>query len=92
MDYGRLGIRANCICPGIIVTPIWRQIGMMADEQQQAALWGAISQRVLLKRVGMPEDVARGARFLASDDAGYITGHALVIDGGLTASDAMREG
>jgi NAD(P)-dependent dehydrogenase (short-subunit alcohol dehydrogenase family) len=90
-EYGSAGIRANCICPGIIVTPIWRQIGVMADEQQQA-LWGAMSQRVLLKRVGMPEDVARGALFLASDDASYITGHALVIDGGLTASDAMREG
>lgn len=90
-EYGAAGIRANCICPGIIVTPIWGQIGILAEEQRQA-LWGAMGQRVLLKRVGMPEDVARGALFLASDDASYITGHALVIDGGLTASDVMREG
>jgi NAD(P)-dependent dehydrogenase (short-subunit alcohol dehydrogenase family) len=91
-ELGSHGIRVNCICPGIIVTPIWQQVtGAIAPEQQQA-MWQAMGQRVLLKRVGMPEDVARGALFLASDDSSYITGHALVIDGGLTASDAMREG
>jgi NAD(P)-dependent dehydrogenase (short-subunit alcohol dehydrogenase family) len=89
-EAGAFGIRVNCICPGIIVTPIWRQVGVMLDEQQEALLQ-AMSRRVLLQRVGMPEDVARGALFLASDDASYITGHALVIDGGLTAADVMRD-
>lgn len=89
-EVGSFGIRVNCICPGIIVTPIWRQVGVMVDEQQQA-LWQAMGQRVLLRRVGMPDDIARGALFLASDDAAYVTGHALVIDGGLTASEVMRD-
>lgn len=90
-EAGSFGIRVNCICPGIIVTPIWRQIGVMADAQQQALLQ-RMGQRVLLQRVGMPDDVARGALFLASEDASYVTGHALVIDGGMTASDVMRDG
>jgi NAD(P)-dependent dehydrogenase (short-subunit alcohol dehydrogenase family) len=88
-EAGNFGIRVNCICPGIIATPIWRQIGI-ADEQQQER-WQLAGQRVLLKRVGMPEDVAKGALFLASDDAAYVTGHALVIDGGLTAADPLRD-
>ena len=89
-EAGNFGIRVNCICPGIIVTPIWRQIGVLTDEQQQER-WQSAGQRVLLKRVGMPEDVAKGALFLASDDAAYVTGHALVIDGGLTAADPLRD-
>jgi NAD(P)-dependent dehydrogenase (short-subunit alcohol dehydrogenase family) len=89
-EVGGFGIRVNCICPGIIVTPIWRQVGVMMEDEQQAR-WQMMGQRVLLKRVGMPDDVAKGALFLASDDAAYVTGHALVIDGGLTASEVMRD-
>ncbi len=89
-EVGRFNIRVNCICPGIIVTPIWRQIGVSPDAEQQV-VWQAMGQRVLLRRVGMPEDIAKGALFLASDDSAYVTGHALVIDGGLTAADAPRE-
>ena len=89
-EVGHLNIRVNCICPGIIVTPIWRQIGMVAEPEQQA-MWQAMSERVLLRRVGMPEDVAKAALFLVSDDASYITGQALVVDGGLTAADVPRE-
>ena len=90
-EVGPFGIRVNCICPGIIVTPIWRQVVDLTGEQQDS-MWQAMAQRVLLQRVGRPEDVARGALFLASDDSSYITGHALVIDGGLTASEVRREG
>jgi NAD(P)-dependent dehydrogenase (short-subunit alcohol dehydrogenase family) len=90
-EAGPYNIRVNCVCPGIIVTPIWRQIGTMTDEQQRA-MWDQMGARVLLGRVGMPEDIARAVLFLASDDAAYITGHALVIDGGLTAADRPREG
>ena len=89
-EVGHLQIRVNCICPGIIVTPIWRQIGMVTEPEQQA-MWQAMSERVLLRRVGMPEDVAKAALFLVSDDASYITGQALVVDGGLTAADVPRE-
>ena len=90
-EVGPFGIRVNCICPGIIVTPIWRQVVDLVGEQQEV-MWKTMAQRVLLQRVGMPEDIARGALFLASDDSSYVTGHALVIDGGLTASDVRREG
>ncbi len=89
-EVGHLNIRVNCICPGIIVTPIWRQIGIVAEPEQQA-MWQAMSERVLLRRVGTPEDVAKAALFLVSDDASYITGQALVVDGGLTAADVPRE-
>lgn len=88
-EVGHLNIRVNCICPGIIVTPIWRQVGASPESMQQAR-WDAMAQRVLLRRVGMPEDVAKAALFLASDDASYVTGHALVVDGGMTASDVMH--
>jgi NAD(P)-dependent dehydrogenase (short-subunit alcohol dehydrogenase family) len=50
-----------------------------------------MSSRVLLGRPGTPEDVAKTVLFLASDDAGYVTGHALVVDGGLTASDPPQQ-
>jgi NAD(P)-dependent dehydrogenase (short-subunit alcohol dehydrogenase family) len=90
-EVGPFGIRVNCICPGIIVTPIWRQVVDLPSEHQEV-MWTAMAQRVLLQRVGMPEDIARGALFLASDDSAYVTGHALVIDGGLTAANVVREG
>lgn len=88
-EAGRYGIRANCVCPGIIVTPIWQQLGTLSAEQQEAR-WQAMGQRVLLGRVGYPDDIAKAVLFLASDEAAYITGHALVVDGGLTAADPPR--
>lgn len=88
-EVGQYNIRVNCICPGIIVTPIWSQIGVQQPEQQHAH-WAAMGQRVLLGRVGYPDDIAKSVLFLCSDDAAYITGHALVVDGGLTAADVPR--
>ena len=52
-EVGSYGIRVNCICPGIIVTPIWRQIGV-SPEVQQHAVWQAMGHRDLLRRVCMP--------------------------------------
>lgn len=89
-EAGRYGIRVNCVCPGIIRTPIWRTVIDLPAEAQDA-LWQRMAARVLLGRVGLPEDVARAILFLASDDAAYITGTALVVDGGLTAADPPRE-
>lgn len=90
-EAGQYGIRVNCVCPGIIRTPIWRTVIDLPAEAQDA-LWQRMAARVLLGRVGLPEDVARAILFLASDDAAYITGAALVVDGGLTAADPPREG
>jgi NAD(P)-dependent dehydrogenase (short-subunit alcohol dehydrogenase family) len=90
VEVGRWGIRVNCVCPGIIRTPIWRQV--MAEPQYvQEAIWQQMARGVALGRVGTPQDVARAVLFLASDDAAYITGEALVIDGGLMAGTPPQE-
>jgi NAD(P)-dependent dehydrogenase (short-subunit alcohol dehydrogenase family) len=75
-DYGPT-IRVNIILPGMIETPVWD--GVPESERQKLA------QRCPLKRNGSPEDIAKVALFLASDMSSYMTGTALVVDGGLTA-------
>jgi meso-butanediol dehydrogenase / (S,S)-butanediol dehydrogenase / diacetyl reductase len=84
VEYARDNIRCNCICPGWIDTgfndPIFEEAGMGQD--QIAAM---VAQFVPMNRQGTAADIAPSVAFLASDDAAYITGHALVIDGGLMA-------
>ncbi len=70
------GIRVNSICPGVTETPLAAYA--LADERKRAA----IEKLVPLGRVGKPQDIAAAAVFLASEDASYITGEALVVDGG----------
>lgn len=72
-NYGEEGIRVNCICPGIIDTPI------LGDRDRNV-----YAQRVPLKRLGTPDDVAKAVLFLASEDAEYLTGVVLPIDGGVS--------
>ena len=72
-NYGEEGIRVNCICPGIIDTPI------LGDRDRSV-----YAQRVPLKRLGTPDDVAKAVLFLASEDAQYLTGIVLPIDGGVS--------
>ena len=72
-NYGEEGIRVNCICPGIIDTPI------LGDRDRSV-----YAQRVPLKRLGTPDDVAKAVLFLASEDAQYLTGVVLPIDGGVS--------
>ena len=82
IDYGRLGIRANCICPGFIETPMLESVmgsPEMADFRER------YRAEHKLGRFGRPEEIASAALFLASDDASFVTGHALVVDGGYTA-------
>ncbi len=79
VDFGPLGIRVNAICPGHIVTeriaPQWEKnpAGLRFFEQQYP-----------LRRTGRPEDIAAAIAFLCSEDASFITGQALAVDGGLT--------
>jgi len=70
------GIRVNSICPGIIETPM--AAFALADEEKRAR----IVAQVPLGRVGKPADIAAAALFLASDESSYVTGEALVVDGG----------
>ena len=74
------GIRVNALCPGLIRTRFTE--GALADPDTRA--W--LLQHIPLGRAGEPEDVAAAAAFLASDDAAYITGTALVVDGGWLTS------
>ena len=71
-------IRVNCVCPGVIDTPMLRVL-----DSEAGAVW--VRETVPLSRLGRPEEVARVIAFLASDEASYVTGVALPIDGGLTA-------
>ena len=79
VELGGQGIRVNCICPGFIDTPLNRALG---DEEGFRAYE---HDRIPLGRRGQPEEVAAAYAFLASDDASFIHGAALVVDGGQTA-------
>jgi len=80
MDYGRMGIRCNAICPGFIDTPMLNQVMDLMPE-----LKADVVRETKIGRLGKPEEIAGAAYFLASDDSSYVTGHALVVDGGYTA-------
>jgi short-subunit dehydrogenase len=83
VDFGARGIRCNALCPGPTMTPlIERQLVGLPDPEGQLAAWGADT---ILGRLGRPEEIAAGAVFLASDEASFVTGSSLVIDGGYTA-------
>jgi NAD(P)-dependent dehydrogenase (short-subunit alcohol dehydrogenase family) len=79
-SYGRDGIRVNAICPGVIRTRLTADI---VDTAERSAKEG---RGIPLGRVGEPEDIARCALFLASEDAGFVSGAALVADGGALAA------
>jgi len=84
LDYAPHGIRVNAVCPGRIWTPMpISRLKPEDDPQEILARWG---KNIPLGRVGMPEDVARAILFLASDEAAWITGTWLVVDGGATIS------
>ena len=77
------GIRVNAICPGLIETGMTEFVFERAREKGQADKLGHLNP---LKRGGEPAEIANAALFLASDDASYVNGHALVVDGGLSSS------
>ena len=85
-DYIKLGIRCNCLCPGTVLTPSLEE--RIAANAAQAGSVQAARQafvdRQPMGRLGTPEEIAELAVYLASDAAQFITGQAVVIDGGLT--------
>jgi NAD(P)-dependent dehydrogenase (short-subunit alcohol dehydrogenase family) len=86
VEFGPLGIRVNAISPGLIDTPAVAGIlGAGTDERLRA--WH--EEQLLIRRIGVPEDVVNAALFLLSDEASYITGHNLVVDGGWVASGGV---
>jgi NAD(P)-dependent dehydrogenase (short-subunit alcohol dehydrogenase family) len=86
MDYARKGVRVNAICPGFIDTPMLQQVVALPGMEE---IRRRIVDAHLLGRVGRPDEVASAALFLASDESSFITGHALVVDGGYTAGHRM---
>ncbi len=80
IHYGDKGVRVVCIAPGTIKTPIWdERLKREPNAMDHIVPWYPLG------RVGLPEDVAKAALFLCSDDASWITGVTLPVDGGLTA-------
>jgi len=82
IDYGRKGIRVNCLCPGFVDTPMTAQV---FDNEGMEEYFQRFRDHHQLGRVGRPDEIAAAALFLASDDASFVTGHAMVVDGGFTA-------
>jgi NAD(P)-dependent dehydrogenase (short-subunit alcohol dehydrogenase family) len=83
IDHGREGIRVHAICPGYIDAGLAE--GYFESQSDPAKAREEAGSLHALGRIGQPEEVARAAVFLASDDASFMTGSALVVDGGLSA-------
>ncbi|PYX06135.1 MAG: short-chain dehydrogenase [Acidobacteria bacterium] len=83
IDHGRQGIRVNCICPGDVDTPMLPEDARMRGMKWEDYLAGCANRP--LGRIGAADEIAKAALFLASDDSSFMTGAALVVDGGGTA-------
>ncbi len=81
VEWGPVGIRANCIAPGLIKTDFSRALW------ENERLLGAVERRTPVRRMGLPDDVGGVAVFLASQASAYITGQTIVVDGGLTVTE-----
>ncbi len=85
IEYARQGIRANALCPGPIETPLLNEL--LSDPERRARRMVHIP----MGRLGRAEELAKAALFLASDDSSFMTGAALVVDGGITAAYVTPE-
>jgi NAD(P)-dependent dehydrogenase (short-subunit alcohol dehydrogenase family) len=78
IDYGRIGIRVNAICPGFVDTPLTAPV-------VDAGMRDTISNAHQLNRMGEPREIANVVAFIASDEASFVTGSSVVVDGGFQA-------
>jgi NAD(P)-dependent dehydrogenase (short-subunit alcohol dehydrogenase family) len=81
VEFARRGVRVNALCPGPIDTPLLRELFAKDPEKAARRL-----VHVPMGRFGRPEEIAKGALFLASDDSSYVTASTFMIDGGLTSA------
>ena len=94
MELGESGVRVNCICPGGIATPIFgKSMGLSPERAEEVIplMKGVLENFQPIKRTGLPDDIARAALWLASDESGFVNGHALVVDGGLIGGRLWSE-
>lgn len=83
-EAGPYGVRANTVCPGFTDTPLGRQYFEARDDPEAAR--EKMAEQYPLKRLGDPEEIAAAILFLASDEASWITGEGLVVDGGFSTN------
>src|SRR5262245_32681786 len=94
MELAASGVRVNCICPGAIATPIFgTSLGLSAEAAEQGAslVKGTLASIHPVGRAGLPEDIAHAALWLAGDESTFVTGQAIVVDGGITAGRPWSE-
>ena len=84
IEYGRKGIRSNCICPGVVDTPMAALLLSIAPKPR-----AAVEAEHAIGRLIRPEEIANVALFLASDESSAITGAAIVVDGGLISKSPI---
>ena len=87
LEFASAGVRVNCICPGIIDTPLVARAFGATEEIRET-----MHRFHPLGRMGKPSEIAHCVLFLASDDASFVTGHALVVDGGISAGAGSTSG
>jgi NAD(P)-dependent dehydrogenase (short-subunit alcohol dehydrogenase family) len=80
LDHGHQNIRVNCICPGDTDTAMLRDEARQLGQSDEQFLRGAADRP--LQRIGQPEDIAQAVLYLVSDASSFVTGTALVVDGG----------
>jgi NAD(P)-dependent dehydrogenase (short-subunit alcohol dehydrogenase family) len=86
VEFARQGVRVNALCPGPVETPLLMRL--FADDP---AAYERRRVHLPMGRLAKPEEIARGALFLASDDSSYVTGTTFLVDGGLTAAYVTPE-
>jgi NAD(P)-dependent dehydrogenase (short-subunit alcohol dehydrogenase family) len=81
-------IRVNAISPGPVTTPLYGKLGITQEEVD--GFGTILGQKILLKRFGVAEEIAKAVKFLISDDSSFVTGTELIIDGGLTVNAVLE--
>lgn len=90
MDYAPAKIRVNALCPGPVETPIFEQMRNYLDDEGVQRARSLVRSRTVMDRFGTPEEQAGAISFLLSDDASFVTGIAMPVDGGWGVSDGRR--
>ena len=91
-EFAKDGINVNAICPGYVDTPMANSIARQSDANNPESVKQAIADATPLKRLASPEEIGDLAAFLGSDESSYITGTAMVIDGGSTLPETVSVG